>query len=326
MVLLGLAVALCVSAAWSLTVGTIALPLQTIVAAIIDFDGSREHLIAATVRFPRLLAGLIAGSAFAVAGAIMQAVTNNPLASPGILGINAGAALAIVVALSVVDGGAAGVYVWCAFAGAAAAAIVVYAVGSAGRGGATPLKLALAGAILSAFVGSLTTAILIFDTASLDVVRVWSIGSVEGRSLATIMAIAPYGLVGLAGALLLRGQIATLSLGPEIAAQLGQNLAVWRLAAAAIVVLLAGGAVALTGPIGFVGLFVPHAARLIVGTDYRWIIPASALGGAFVVVFCDALLRAVLPDRDVPVGIAMALIGAPFFIHLARSRTARRPL
>lgn len=309
-----------------MTIGSTALPLRTIGAAFTQFDGSREHLITVTVRLPRVLAGLLAGGSLAVAGAIMQAVTNNPLASPGILGINAGAAFAVVLAVTFMQGAGGAVFVWSAFAGAAVAALAVYLVGSAGRGGATPLKLALAGAILSAFVGSLTGAVLIFDTATLDVVRVWSVGSIEGRSLTDVATVAPYGLAGLAAALLFRGQIATLSLGAEIAAQLGQQLAVWRIAAAAMVVLLAGSAVALTGPIGFVGLFVPHAARLLVGIDYRWILPASALGGALVVVFSDALMRTLLPERDIPVGIAMALIGAPFFIHLARSRAARGPL
>lgn len=312
-----------VMALWSMSIGRVGLSFAEVASALGRFDGSREHLIVMTVRLPRLLAGLFAGAALAVAGALMQALTNNPLASPGLLGINAGAAFAIVLALTVAGPAASGFYVWCAFLGAAAASVAVYVLGSMGASGATPLKLALAGAILSAFVGSLTTAVLIFDSSTLDVIRLWSVGSLEGRSLGNVAMVAPYILTGLASALLFRRQITTMSLGADLARGVGQNLLLWRLLAGAMVVLLAGSAVALAGPIGFVGLFVPHAARLLAGVDYRWIIPFSALGGALVVTASDSLLRQALPDRDIPVGIAMALIGAPFFIHLARGRAGR---
>ncbi|MFV0474007.1 MAG: FecCD family ABC transporter permease [Pikeienuella sp.] len=315
-----LAAALCAVSFWSLAIGAAGLSPADLATALFADEGSRAGAVALTVRLPRLLAGLLAGSALAVAGAIMQAVTANPLASPGLLGVNAGAAFAVVVSTMLVAGAGTGFYIWWAFAGAGIAAALVYGVGGAGRSGATPLKLALAGAILSAFIGSLTAAILIFDKGTLDAVRIWTVGSVEGRTLGAVGAVAPYIGAGLVGALVFRGQVTVLSLGEDIARQVGQNVALWRLVSALLVVLLAGGAVAIAGPIGFVGLVVPHIARMLVGADYRRVIPASALGGALLVVTADAALRAALPARDIPVGVGMALIGAPFFIWLARNR------
>lgn len=305
---------------WALGVGSAPIPLPTLWAAIWAPDGTREHLIVGAVRLPRVLAGLMVGASLAVSGAIMQAVTANPLASPGLLGVNAGAAFAVVLAMVVAGGGASTVYIGWAFAGAGIAAIAVYTLGSAGRGGATPLRLALAGAVVASFLAALTTSILIFDTATLSAVRLWTVGSLDGRQMNAVRAVAPFTVVGLALALLFRGQIMTLSLGATVAQSVGQNLMLWRGIAAAIVVLLAGGAVALAGPIGFVGLVVPHVVRLLWGGDYRWTIPFAAVIGALLVVISDNGLRALLPARDIPVGISMALIGAPFFVWLARTR------
>lgn len=178
-------------AVWSVTLGTVSLPLSQVLDAIVAFDGSREHLVIATIRLPRVLAGLLAGAALAVSGAIMQAVTGNPLASPGLLGINAGAAFAVVMATVVIGAGSGDVHVWHAFAGAAAAAVIVHALGSAGRAGGSPLRLVLAGAVLSAFLASLTTAALIFDKGTLDTVRLWTAGSLSGRTMAQVAGVAP---------------------------------------------------------------------------------------------------------------------------------------
>lgn len=318
-----LVVCVVATALWAVTIGPTRIPPSDIVAAITSFDGSRDHLVIATVRLPRVLAGIIAGAALAVAGAIMQAVTNNPLASPGLLGVNAGAAFGVVMTLTFAPGVPTGTYVWAAFAGAAVAAGIVYALGSMGVAGATPVKLALAGAIVSAFVASLTSAVLIFDKTTLDAIRFWSVGSLAGRSMATVVSVSPYVGIGLAVALLMRRQITTMSLGADVARTVGQNLILWRSIAALTVVLLAGGAVAVAGPIGFVGLVVPHAVRLLTGLDYRWILPFCAVGGALLVIGSDALARELLPERELPVGITMALIGAPFFVYLARYRMGR---
>lgn len=317
-VLVLLAILLAAIAAWAMTIGYSRISLADIGSAAFDHDGSREHLVIWTVRLPRIATALLVGAALAVAGAIMQAVTANPLASPGILGINAGAAFAVVTALVLIGLPSRSAYVWFAFAGAAAAAVVVYSAASAGSGGPTPVKLALSGAIFATFLGSLTTAILIFDASALSAVRLWTAGSLAAPEMPAVLAVAPYTIAGLVSAFVIAGQVMTLSLGADVARSVGQNLFLWRAIAGACVVLLAGSAVALAGPIGFVGLVVPHIARLVVGIDYRWIIPFCAVGGAILVLTADAAVRTLFPNNDVPVGVTMAMIGAPFFIYLAR--------
>ncbi|WP_018390698.1 iron ABC transporter permease [Ancylobacter sp. FA202] len=317
---LGLALAVAalpVLALWAQNVGHAAIPLDRLAAAVFAFDASREHVIVWDVRLPRVLAGLLVGGQLAVAGAIMQAVTANPLASPGLLGINAGAAFAVVLAIAMAGIDGAGTLMWFAFLGAGAAAVTVYALGSAGRGGATPLKLALAGAVLTAFLASMTTVILLRDQSTLDNVRLWSVGSLSGRPMSAVVAIGPWGVAGLVGAVLASGPIMTLSLGSDLSRALGQSLALWRAVSAVLVVLLAGAAVALAGPVGFVGLVVPHMARLLVGSDYRWIIAYSAPLGAGLVVLADTALRG-LSGVDIPVGVTLALVGGPVFIALVR--------
>ena len=321
---LGALAALCLVtvavALWSVTLGASRIPVNDVLAAVVAFDGSRDHLVVTTLRLPRVMAGLLSGSALAVAGAIMQAATSNPLASPGLLGVNAGAAFAVVMAMSVSGVVSSGALVWFAFGGAGTAAIIVYTVASAGPAGTTPLKLVLAGAVLTAFLSSLTSAMLIFDQETLDSVRLWTAGSLSGRTMAQVAAVAPYILAGLVLAILFRRHVTTLSLGTEIALSVGQNQVLWRGISVAIVILLAGGAVALAGRIGFVGLVIPHIARLTVGVDYRWIIPFSAAGGALLVVLADVLGRTVFASQSFPVGVTMAMVGAPFFIWLARRR------
>ncbi|MFK0208522.1 FecCD family ABC transporter permease [Agrobacterium sp. NPDC090283] len=304
----------------AVALGTSAISFSTITAAIFQFDGSRDHLFVTTIRLPRVLAALLSGSALAVSGAIMQAVTNNPLASPGLLGINAGASFAVVSVMTLFGAGIGDIYVWFAFLGAGIAAIIVYALGSFGAVAHSPLGLVLAGAIVATFLTSLTTAILIFDQSTLDAVRLWTAGSVTGRTMAQAKTVAPYILTGLVAALLLGRHLTTLSLGTDASRSLGQNPVLWRGASVVIVILLAGGAVALAGPIGFVGLVVPHMVRMLVGVDYRWVIPFSALGGALLVVVSDTAGRLVFGSQSFPVGVTIALIGAPFFLYLARTR------
>ncbi len=313
--LVTVAVALC-----SVTLGASRIAVNDVLAAVLAFDGSRDHLIITTLRLPRVIAGLLSGSALAVAGALMQAATSNPLASPGLLGINSGAAFAVVMAMTVSGVVSSSTLVWFAFGGAGTAAIIVYAVASAGPAGATPLKLVLAGAVLTAFLSSLTSAMLIFDQETLDSVRIWTAGSLSGRTMAQVAAVAPYILAGLILGILFRRHVTTLSLGTEIALSVGQNQVLWRGISVAIVILLAGGAVALSGPIGFVGLVIPHIARLTVGVDYRWIIPFSAAAGALLVVLADVLGRTILASQSFPVGVTITMLGAPFFIWLARRR------
>lgn len=316
-----LAAVLCALAVWALSVGAAAIPIGDVLKALTDPAGeSRETLIIWSVRLPRVLAAVWVGAALAVAGGIMQAATGNPLADPGLLGVNAGAAFIVVLALVIVGPGASrSTLIWAAFAGAALAAMAVYGLGAMGRSGATPIKLVLAGVVIGTFLGVLTASLLIFDSQTLDAVRLWTAGSLRGRALQDVLAVMPYFALGLVLAMLFRDQFTSLSLGVEVAQGLGQNPALWRGMSALIVVLLAGGAVAIAGPLSFVGLVVPPMARLTVGADYRRILPLAMIGGAVLTLAADVLPRA-LWSVDVPVGISLALVGAPFFIWQARGR------
>jgi iron complex transport system permease protein len=293
----------------------------TVWQALFQFDGSTDHLIIRTVRLPRAILAVVVGAALAVAGAITQGLTRNPLAAPDILGINVGAALAMVLAVFL--WGSGGNYVGFAFGGAAIAAVTVYWLGSMGRSGLTPLKLVIAGAALSYLMGSLTTGILILSQRTLDEIRFWLAGSLAGQDLAGLLPILPYIAVGLAGSLTLGRQLTLLSLGEDVAQGLGLQTAWVKVASAIVVVLLAGSAVALAGPIGFVGFFVPHLVRFGVGVDYRWILPYSMLAGAILLSITDTIARLVIRPQELLVGIITALVGAPFFIYLARSRIKR---
>ena len=201
--------------------------------------------------------------------------------------------------------------------------MLVYALGSAGKGGPTPLRLTLAGVIVTAFLAALTTLILISDRETLEQIRFWTAGSLAGRDWTLLRHIAPIILPGLVGAWLLGRQITTISLGDDVAKGLGQNTVAVKAIASLIVVALAGGAVALAGPIGFVGLVAPHIARMVAGVDYRRVIPFSAMIGAFMLVVSDIVARVILRPQELPVGIMMALVGAPFFIYLARWKALR---
>ncbi len=311
-------------AVWSMTLGAAEISPNTVYEALSSFDSTRfDHLIIQTVRLPRVLSGIVVGAALAVAGAIMQGVTRNPLADSGILGINSGAAFAVVLGVYLLGTPSLSLYALFGFVGAAVAAGMVYVLASAGQGGASPLKLTLAGVILTAFIGSFTTAILIFDQKTLEQIRFWTAGSLAGRDMNLLSQTAPYILFGLMAALLLSRQITTLSLGEDVAKGLGQRTGWIRLLAAGLVVVLAGGGVALAGPIGFVGLIVPHVVRFIAGVDYRWIIPYAALVGAMLVTVADVGARVIIRPQELPVGVVMAFVGAPFFIALARWRVKR---
>jgi iron complex transport system permease protein len=291
-----------------------------VVAAFTDYGGSEEDLIVRTLRVPRAAVAALVGAALAMAGAILQGLTRNPLAETGILGINAGAALAVVASVFLFGSSSLTVYALLAFVGAAVAWVIVYTVSSLGRGGTNPMKLTVAGAALEALLTSLTLALLILSQQTLDEIRFWLAGSVAGRDLTLLSQVAPYALAGMLLAFALSRQITTLTLGEDVATGLGQRTVWTRFGAAVAVVLLAGSAVAVAGPIVFVGLMVPHVARFLVGVDYRWILPYSALLGAILLVFADIVARLVLRPQELPVGVMTALVGAPFFIYLVRRR------
>lgn len=302
-----------------MTVGASAIDLRDVARVLWTAGDERARVVVLDVRLPRVLAAILVGAALAAAGAIMQAMTGNPMAEPGLLGVNAGASFVVVLAIAFLGVTAVGALIWAAVIGAAAAAALVYALGSAGRAGATPVKLVLSGVVVATFLGSLTMSVLVFDARTFDSVRFWTVGSLRGRALPDVLALSPYIAAALIGAMAVRGQFTLLSLGADMARGVGQNQALWRGISAALVVLLAGGAVAMAGPLGFVGLVAPHVARLTVGADYRWILPYSALGGATLTLAADTLPRALL-GQDVPVGMTLAMIGAPVLIWLARRR------
>ncbi|MCC6612272.1 MAG: iron ABC transporter permease [Anaerolineae bacterium] len=309
---------------WSITLGAADIDSTVVYESLFHYDTTNfDHLIIQTVRLPRVLSGMIVGASLAVSGAIMQGLTRNPLADSGILGINSGAAFAVVLAVFLLGTPSLSTYAVFGFIGAAVAAVIVYTLGSMGRGGATPLKLTLAGVILSAFLSSFTTAILIGDQETLDKIRFWTAGSLAGREMPLLLQTAPYMIAGIVGALLISRQLTTISLGEDIAKGLGQSTGWVKGIAALLVVLLSGGAVALAGPIGFVGLVIPHVVRFIVGVDYRWILPYSAVLGAILITVADVGARVVIRPQELPVGVMMAFVGAPFFIWLARWKVKR---
>jgi iron complex transport system permease protein len=305
----------------SLAVGTRTTGATAVWDAVTRYDpDNTDHLVIRELRLPRTVIGLLAGAALGLAGAVMQGVTRNPLADPGLLGVNAGASLFVVLSISLLGVTSALGYIWFAFAGAGAAAVVVYGVAALGRDGATPLKLALAGAAVSAAFGAVTTGVLLVDQATFDQFRFWQVGALAGRGMDVIVQVAPFLLVGCAAALFLGRVLNTLSLGDDVARGLGAHVARSRGLAAAVVVLLCGSATAACGPIGFVGLTIPHVARMLVGPDYRWALPYSMLLAPCLLLTADVVGRVVARPGEVQVGIVTALIGAPVFIALVRRR------
>jgi iron complex transport system permease protein len=301
----------------SVAVGSREVTWDEIVAGL---GGSTSGLGEAAVakRVPRTVLAVLVGAALGLAGAVMQGVTRNPLADPGILGVNLGASLAVVTAIAWFGLSSATGYIWTAIGGAAAAAVFVYVVGSLGRGGATPLKLALAGAATSAALASLITAVSLPRGDVSGAIRSWQIGGVGGATFQALEPVLPFLAVGLAVSLLSARSLNTLALGDELAAGLGERVAVARALAALGAVLLCGAATAVAGPIGFVGLVVPHLCRLLVGVDHRWLLPFSAVTGACLLTASDVLGRIVARPGEIDVGIITALVGAPFFIAVVR--------
>ena len=318
LVLLAGLVALCAA---SFAVGARPIALTTVWDALFHYDpGSPLEKVVRELRGPRTLLGLTVGPAFAVAGAVMQAITRNPLADPGILGINAGAGLAVAIVLgfSVVSGPSG--FVWFAFVGAALAATAGYALGSAGRGGATPMKLTIAGAILASLLASLTGVLLVYRPTLAASYAYWLVGSIAGRPYAVFVATVPFIVVGLLAAVALSRSLNVLSLGEQTSRALGQRVATVRAASAIVAALLAGAAVAAAGPIAFIGLVVPNAVRLIIGPDYRWIIPFSAVGGAILLLGADVAGRLVARPGEIVASVIIGLIGGPMFVLIARRR------
>lgn len=321
--LVGLALAgaaLLAVAVGSLLIGNLSVSLDDVFDALTGHTKSEAANAVRYVRIPRMLAGIGAGAALGVAGMIMQGVTRNPIAGPGLLGINSGAALAVVLGITVFSIATPTEYLGYAFAGATLSAIAVYTLGSIGFGGATPVKLALAGAAFTALQSALVSMLTLQSTATLADFRFWVVGSLNRANDSTLIAAAPFIAVGLVAATGLTRSLNVLALGNEIATTLGARLVIVRLVAIAAVAVLAGGATAVVGPIGFVGLVVPHIARMVTGPDYRWVFAWTLLLGPVLLIIADTVGRVVVQPQQLQVGIVTAIIGGPFFLYLVRNR------
>jgi iron complex transport system permease protein len=319
--LLALGGALLAIAVLSLATGARAIPPENVWAALTAFDPtSTEHRIIWDLRLSRTIVGLLVGAALGLAGAVLQGATRNPLADPSILGINAGAALAVVLGVAVIGVTELSMYVWLAFIGSGLTMLVVYSVASFGREGATPVKLALAGAAITAVLHSIINAILLTSPRTLDEVRFWQVGSLSGRDIDIVLQVAPFLVIGMALALATARLLDGLSMGDDVARALGQRIGLSRGLAGLAAVILAGAATAAAGPIAFVGLTVPHVARAITGPGYRWILPYSMLMAPILLLGADVIGRVIAPPGEVQVGIVTAFVGAPFFIALVRRR------
>ncbi|WP_424767335.1 FecCD family ABC transporter permease [Paenibacillus sp. sgz302251] len=302
----------------SIVFGVTNISWKTIVESYTAFNGTQEHLIIQTARMPRALIASAVGASLAVAGALMQGITRNQIASPSIFGINAGAAFFIVAGSAFFGASGLSTFATLAFVGAAFTATLVYVLGSIGNDGLTPLKITLAGAALTAFFSSLSLGILLTGGQTFDQVLYWFVGSVAGRDISIFKAAAPYMGIGLAAAIVLGRHMNVLALGEDVAVGLGQKTVYLKLAAGIIIVLLAGGSVSMAGPIAFVGIIVPHLIRYLIGIDYRWLIPYCALYGSILLLAADIGSRYISFPKEIPVGVMTAIIGVPFFVYIAR--------
>lgn len=319
--LVGSTAATVVVAILGLGIGSHPITPATVVEALFAYDPSQdEHLLVVASRLPRIVLGILVGACLGAAGALMQSLTRNPLADPGILGVNAGASLLVAVGIAYFGVTSIHGYIWFAFLGAAAAAVLVHALGSTRRGASTPVRIALAGTAVGIAIGALTQMILVSHETAFQYFRFWSVGSLQGRGFDVIGAVLPFALAGLLFAVLLSRPLDMLALGDSTARSLGVKVGGTRAAAATAVVLLAGAATAAAGPIGFIGLASAHIVRQVTGGSHRWLLPCSISVGACLLVGADAFGRALVAPADLQSGIAAALLGSPLFVILVRSK------
>ncbi|MGG0287609.1 iron ABC transporter permease [Peribacillus butanolivorans] len=299
----------------SISVGAADIDVAMVLKSFFEVDSSKEQTIIRTLRLPRALVGALVGANLAVAGALMQAITRNSLASPQVFGVNAGASFFIVTSFVFFPNLSSVSLVCIAFIGAAVGGMAVYSFASGG--GMTQVKLALAGMAVHFFLSSLTQGMIIFNEQAKDVLY-WLVGSINGKTWTHVNMILPWSLSGLFVAVLFSRSVSILVLGENMAQGLGQRVYRIRILAGILVIILAGSSVAVAGPVGFIGLIIPHIVRRLVGGDYRRIIPFSSLFGALLLVYADILARFIAYPFESPVGIVTAIIGAPFFLYLAK--------
>lgn len=315
--LVGVLVVLCLL---SVAVGARQIPPADVLKALFGQHLPDIEGIIWGARIPRTVLGLVVGAALGLAGAVMQALTRNPLADPGLLGISAGAAFGVVVAVAGFGITSLYGYIWFAFAAALLTSLVVYLLGGLGRSGSAPVTLAIAGVAVSALLTSMTSGISLIEPEALDRYRFWAAGSLAGQGTGLVMAVLLFILAGTVLAVSTAPALNSLALGEDVAAALGRRANLVRVQGAAAITLLTGAAVAAIGPVVFLGLVVPHAARMITGPDHRWLLPFSAVLAPILLLGADILGRVLGRPGEVNVGIVVAFLGAPVFIALVRQR------
>lgn len=318
LILIGGLLALALGVAVSVSFGAADIKLSVVWTSIFHFNPDlTDHQVIREVRLPRVLGGVMIGAAFAVAGAIMQGMTRNPLADSGLMGINSGAGFALALCFAFLPNLPFMYLVLYSFIGAGAGAGIVYGIGSMARGGLTPARLVLAGAAFSALLTALSEGIALYFRIGQDL-AFWYAGGLAGTSWLQLQVMSPWIVAAILAAIALSRSVTMLSLGEEVAKGLGQRTTLVKIAGTVIVLVLAGSSVSVVGAVGFIGLMVPHLTRYLVGVDYRWIIPCSAVLGSLLVVFADLAARMVNPPSETPVGAIISLVGVPFFLYLAR--------
>lgn len=320
LVIAGSALALAIACALSLMVGARTVSPGTAWQALVAHDPTLADHAVVHSRLQRTLAGLAVGIALALAGAGLQGMTRNPLADPGILGLNSGASAAVALGVYLLGLGSVTQFMVAGFLGAAVAAVIVYAIASATRSGATPVTLAIAGAAVTAGLGSVVNGLVILDQGALDRMRAWQVGTLGARDLGDLARVAPFLVAGVLVVLGSARALNALALGDDAATGLGVHVGRVRSVLGIGIVLLVGSAVSLAGPVGFLGLVVPHAVRLLAGSDHRRLLPISLLVGPAVLLLADVAGRVIAPPAEVQVGVMTALLGVPVFLVLLRTR------
>ncbi len=307
----------------SLMVGARPMTIRSVLYTLLSpRDVSLEQIIIIDYRLPRTLLGLLCGAAFGVSGALIQAMTRNPLADPGVLGVNAGAAFFVTVAVGIFGVSSIQGYIWASFAGAIVVTLVVYGLGRSGRDGVTPVRLVLAGVAISVVLAGFGSSITLLDPQAFDALRMWSIGSIAGRDIEVVSTVAPFMVAGLVLAFAVAWPLNSIALGDDLASTLGTNMMRLRISVVIAVTLLSGAGTAAAGPVTFVGLMVPHAVRWATGPDQRWIIGLTMVFSPALLLTADIVGRLVLYPGELEAGIVTAFVGAPVLIVLARRSKA----
>lgn len=308
----------------SILLGAVNYSWHTAWDAVFHYDEQvTEQVIIRTTRLPRAFIAAAIGASLAIAGALMQTLTRNPLAAPSVLGVNAGATFLVVLGAVAFSVSSMQVLMMLAFVGAAGAAIIVYVLGSMGRDGLTPLKIVLAGAAMTALFSSFTQGILVLNKQGLNTVLYWLTGTIAGRSPDNLLVVLPYMALCWVAAWLIARDMNLLMMGEDSAKGLGQKTIGIKVTAGVIIVVLAGSSVSVAGPIGFIGIVIPHISRFFTGVDHRWVIPYCAVLGAILLLGADIAARFIMIPEELPVGVMTAAIGAPFFMYIARKGAAR---